>query len=91
MCKTQAASSSPPPSSSPTTPSKFYSFTSGDSSLPENAWIQKFDHRAFRDDVAQLGVMLEKQQGEAHVRHLDKVRGGDTIVEQMAYYYYLPL
>ena len=77
MCKKQAASSSPPPSSSPTTPSKSSSFPSGDETLPENAWLQKYDHRAFRDDVTQLGVMLEKQQGEADVRHLDKVRRRD--------------
>jgi fatty acid desaturase len=40
---------------------------------PSEAWIKKFDLNAFANDIRELGDKLEKQQGEADVRHLNKM------------------
>jgi fatty acid desaturase len=36
-------------------------------------WIEKLDINAFKEDVQALGKQLEDQQGEADVRHLNKM------------------
>lgn len=36
-------------------------------------WIAKFDLNAFAADIRELGETLEKQQGEADVKHLNKM------------------
>jgi len=38
-----------------------------------DAWIESFDINAFRADVQALGKQLEDQQGEADVKHLNKM------------------
>jgi len=41
----------------------------------DDAWIEDFDLKAFTEEIRQLGEVLEKQQGEADVRHLNKMIG----------------
>ena len=36
-------------------------------------WIETFDLNAFAADIRALGDKLEKEQGEADVRHLNKM------------------
>ena len=40
---------------------------------PEDAWIGKLDHEAFKEDVRTLGKTLAAQQGPADVAHLHKI------------------
>ena len=39
----------------------------------EDAWIGKFDHDGFKEDVRALGKALAEQQGQADVDHLNKI------------------
>jgi fatty acid desaturase len=41
----------------------------------EDQWVESFDVVAFTADIKALGDELEKQQGEADVRHLNKIVG----------------
>ena len=36
-------------------------------------WLLTFDHDAFKADVGALGKRLDKEQGEADVKHLKKI------------------
>jgi len=40
---------------------------------PEDAWIGKLDHTAFREDIQKLGQELAARQGPADVVHLNKM------------------
>jgi len=40
---------------------------------PEDAWITKVDHAAFKESVAKIGKALAEGQGEADMRHLNKI------------------
>jgi len=40
---------------------------------PEDEWIEKVDHEAFKEDVRKLGKTLLDQQGEEDVAHLRKI------------------
>ena len=39
----------------------------------EDQWVRSFDSAAFKQDVGALGARLEKGQGEADVKHLQKI------------------
>ncbi len=40
---------------------------------PGEEWLEKFDLNAFAADVNALGKKLDKEQGTADVRHLEKM------------------
>ena len=40
---------------------------------PEDAWIAKVDHDAFKEDVKNLGKVLADNQGEEDMAHLRKI------------------
>jgi len=40
---------------------------------PEDAWIAKVDHEAFKEDIRELGKKLHAQQGPADMAHLHKI------------------
>ena len=40
---------------------------------PENAWIAKLDHDAFKAGVRKIGKALSDQQGPADLAHLQKI------------------
>jgi len=40
---------------------------------PEDAWIGKLDHEAFKEDIRALGKELHAQQGPADLAHLNKI------------------
>jgi len=41
----------------------------------DDKWIAQVDYDAFAEDVRRLGEQLEKNQGEADVKHLNKMVG----------------
>jgi fatty acid desaturase len=41
----------------------------------DEAWIADFDLKEFRREIQELGDRLEKEQGDADVRHLNKIVG----------------
>jgi len=40
---------------------------------PEDAWIANLDHKAFREDIQNLGKELAANQGPADIAHLQKI------------------
>ena len=75
MCQKKKSARSPSPSS------ENKAFPAGDVTAPENAWLKDFDLKAFRADIHELGKKLEEQQGDADVKHLDKV--SEDLPDQM--------
>jgi fatty acid desaturase len=49
-------------------------------------WIEKFDVQAFTADIRKLGETLEKQQGEADVRHLNKIVGWSNLCAAVGFF-----
>ena len=43
-------------------------------------WIPKLDLQAFAKEIKELGDKLEREQGDADVRHLNKIVGWSTCV-----------
>jgi len=54
--------------------------TSGPAQLQKGEeWILNFDIQAFTKEIRELGEKLEKEQGEADVRHLNKIVGWSNL------------
>jgi fatty acid desaturase len=45
----------------------------------DEAWIPDFDLKEFRREIQELGDRLEKEQGDADVRHLNKIVGWSNL------------
>ena len=71
--KSSSSSSSSNAKVGTTTTSSSTGTPPGDLSAPYNAWIKTFDHLSFTNDVKELGLRLNAEQGPADVQHLNKI------------------